>query len=640
MYGGTGNDTYVVDNVGDVVNETAGDGTDTVWSSTSFSLADPIHAIGDIEELILTGTGWINATGNAFDNVLTGNSGRNVLIGGAGADQLDGGGNFDTASYVTSASGVAVSLATGTGYGGDAEGDVLIHIENLIGSSFDDTLEGEVGPNTLVGGLGIDTVSYAHATSGANGQGVRVILALTSAQNTITAGIDTLSGFENLTGSEFNDALGGNSGNNVLTGLGGNDWLDGWAGADQMFGGTGNDTYVVDNLGDVVNETAGDGADTVLSYISFSLADSQHAVGAIENLILIGGAINATGNDLDNVLTGNNAANTLRGEGGADTLNGGAGADKMYGGTGNDTYVVDNVGDVVNETAGDGTDTVWSSTSFSLADPIHAIGDIEELILTGTGWINATGNAFDNVLTGNSGRNVLIGGAGADQLDGGGNFDTASYVTSASGVAVSLATGNGYGGDAEGDVLIHIENLIGSSFDDTLEGEVGPNTLVGGLGIDTVSYAHATSGANGQGVWVNLAVTSAQNTITAGTDTLSGFENLIGSEFNDTLKGSSGNNVLTGLGGNDWLTGAGGNDTFRFGANFGHDTITDFAVGPNSVQHDLITFDHTVFADFDAMMAATLPIGTNTVITVDADNTLTLLNVSISSLHRDDFAFV
>ena len=103
---------------------------------------------------------------------------------------------------------------------------------------------------------------------------------------------------------------------------------------------------------------------------------------------------------------------------------------------------------------------------------------------------------------------------------------------------------------------------------------------------------------------------------------------------------ASRNNVLTGLGGNDRLTGASGNDTFRFNANFGHDTITDFAAGPNSVQHDLITFDQTIFADFDEMMAVTNPVGTNTVITVDAENTLTLLNVSTSSLHRDDFAFV
>ena len=75
--------------------------------------------------------------------------------------------------------------------------------------------------------------------SGANGLGVTVSLAITSAQNTVTAGKDTLSGFENLTGSEFNDTLTGNSGNNVLTGLAGNDTIDGGTGADTIIGGLG-----------------------------------------------------------------------------------------------------------------------------------------------------------------------------------------------------------------------------------------------------------------------------------------------------------------------------------------------------------------------------------------------------------------
>ena len=105
---------YVIDNAGDVANETDGDGTDTILSSISFSLADTVHAIGSFENLTLTGTGAINAVGNALDNVLTGNSGANVLVGGAGADTLDGGGGVDTASYASSGAGVAVSLALGT----------------------------------------------------------------------------------------------------------------------------------------------------------------------------------------------------------------------------------------------------------------------------------------------------------------------------------------------------------------------------------------------------------------------------------------------------------------------------------------------------------------------------------------------
>ena len=184
------------------------------------------------------------------------------------------------------------------------------NIENLTGSNFDDTLEGNAGNNKLVGGLGTDTVSYANATSGANGVGVTVNLSLTSTQNTIAAGTDTLSGFENLTGSQFNDTLTGTTAANVLTGLGGNDMLNGGVGGDWMLGGTGNDTYVVDNVGDVVTELDGEGTDTIQSSMSFSLA----GLAFVENLTLTGtAALSGTGNALDNIIIGNSGANVLTG---------------------------------------------------------------------------------------------------------------------------------------------------------------------------------------------------------------------------------------------------------------------------------------------------------------------------------------
>src|SRR6185369_2485460 len=110
---------------------------------------------------------------------------------------------------------------------------------------------------------------------------------------------------------------------------------------------------------------------------------------------------------------------------------------------------------------------------------------------------------------------------------------------SASAVNVSLATGMGSGGDAAGDTLIHIENVTGSNLNDTLEGNVGDNVLAGGNGTDTLSYQHADSA-----VTVNLSLTSAQNTVAAGSDTVTKLENLTGSAFDHSLTGSSGNNVL------------------------------------------------------------------------------------------------
>src|SRR5258706_5690243 len=136
MVGSTGNDRYVVDHSGDVVNETGGNGLDSVQSSITFSLSDAVHAIGAIENLTLTGTTAINGTGNALANVITGNSGNRGVAGLGGADHLDGGGGTDTTTYAASSAGVNVSLMTGVGSGGDADGDTLFNFENLTGSGF------------------------------------------------------------------------------------------------------------------------------------------------------------------------------------------------------------------------------------------------------------------------------------------------------------------------------------------------------------------------------------------------------------------------------------------------------------------------------------------------------------------------
>jgi Ca2+-binding RTX toxin-like protein len=153
---------------------------------------------------------------------------------------------------------------------------------------------------------------------------VSVSLALTTAQTTGGAGTDTVTLFENLTGSAYGDTLTGSTAANLLVGLAGDDSLNGGDGADTMVGGTGNDSYVVDNPGDVVMENPGEGADTVSASVTYVLGAN------VEDLTLTGtGAINGTGNGDANLIIGNAGNNVLAGLGGADTLSGGAGADRF-----------------------------------------------------------------------------------------------------------------------------------------------------------------------------------------------------------------------------------------------------------------------------------------------------------------------
>jgi hypothetical protein len=144
-------------------------------------------------------------------------------------------------------------------------------------------------------------------------------------------------------------------------------------------------------------------------------------------------------------------------------------------------------------------------------------------IQTLSNFQNITGSPYGDMLQGDGGNNVL---------DGGGGVNTVSYSGASAGVTVSLALQGGpqdTGGSGI-DTLINFQNLIGSAYDDTLEGDAGNNVLNGGGGVNTVSYAHATAG-----VTVDLGNNAAQNTVGAGIDTLSNFQKIIGSAFNDTL---------------------------------------------------------------------------------------------------------
>jgi VCBS repeat-containing protein len=595
MQGGTGNDTYVVDNAGDVVTEALNGGTDTVQSSIDYTLT------ANVENLTLTGTDNLNGTGNELNNIITGNSGDNTLSGGLGDDSLSGGaGNDhilgDAGNDLLDGGAGADTMEGGAGndtYVVDDAGDLVIEGSNagtdLVQSSITYALTDNVENLTLTGtadinGTGNDLDNIINGNTGNN------VLDGHAGNDTINAG----AGNDTLFGGDGNDTLHGDAGNDHLDGGAGNDMLDGGTGADVMQGGTGDDTYIVDDAGDSVIENAGEGTDLVQAGISYTLTDN------VENLTLTGaGATNGTGNALDNVITGNNGANvlsgldgndTLIGNGGNDTLDGGAGADNMQGGIGNDTYVVDNVGDVVTEAANAGTDTVQSSIDYTLT------ANVENLTLTGTADLHGTGNALANTIIGNSGANVIDGGAGVDTMSGGAGDDTYIVDNSADVVVETAGGGNDtVYASATYTLSANVENLVltgtssingtGNAGDNTITGNDGNNVLSGGGGADVmqggagndtyvVDDAHDTVIENA-GAGTDTVMAGVSYTLSANVEvlTLTGSANIdgTGNELDNLITGNGGNNVLSGGDGNDSLIGGAGNDTLIGGA--GADTL-------------------------------------------------------------------
>ncbi|MDZ8136922.1 MAG: cadherin-like domain-containing protein [Nostoc sp. DedQUE04] len=572
LIGGKGNDTYIVDTIGDTIIESTSAGTDLVKSSVSWVLGN------NLENLTLIGTDAINGTGNSLNNILTGNTSANILSGEVGNDTLLGDAGNDT----------------------------------LLGGVGNDILDGGTGADSLNGGVGNDTYivdSLGDTITESLNAGTDLVKSSVSfvladnVENLTLTGTGAIDGTGNslnniligntgankLSGGDGNDSLFGSSGNDTLLGGAGNDTLDGGLGTDSFDGGAGNDIYTVDNLNDSITEGLNAGTDLVKSSVSFVLADN------VENLTLTGtGAIDGTGNSLNNILIGNTGANKLSGGdgndslfgssgndsllGGAgdDTLDGGTGIDTLNGGAGNDIYTVDNVSDIITEGLNSGTDLVKSAVNWVLGE------NFENLTLTGSATIG-TGNSLDNILVGNAAANTLTGGDGNDNLFGSSGNDT----------------------------------LLGGTSDDTLDGGTGIDSLNGGVGNDTYIVDNVsdiiveglnagTDLVNSSVNWVlgdnleNLtligtgAITATGNGLNnilignTGANTLSGGDgndNLFGGSGNDSLLGDVGNDSLFGGIGKDTLTGGGGQDSLyltdtRTG---GYDTIADFTVGDDTI---------------------------------------------------------
>jgi Ca2+-binding RTX toxin-like protein len=504
--------------------------------------------------------------GSNYHDFITGSSSDNVIEGGGGGDTIDGSGGSDTASYAHSTAAVQIDLRVdGTvQHGGDAEGDKLYSIENVIGSSQADTIIGSWNGNSVIeGGGGADdlsgaavdlgsfhtdrnTVSYLHSDGPVTINLGQVVQHGGDAENDRLEFIGSTPSFDNVWGSNYGDQLTGNAANNDLRGEGGDDTFYHTLGGDVIEGGAGNDTYVVGQLSGSQNtSTFGVYIDVQEGAHVYFNDGSSDVLYGVENLV---GSQNSDILQIDPA-SGINAT-TIHGAGGDDVISGSSGSDFLYG---------------------------------------------------------------------DAGRDTITGGAGADYIDGGYEANTpmsntANYSTSASGVTVFLqivdsagnpiaGPGHGLQGDAQGDVLVNIQNLTGSSYDDILVGDSGNNVLTGGDGRDR----------------------------------------LIGGPGHDTLIGGPGDDILTG--GNDAINWGGSPlrdpDTFVFevgaGATvnsttasssafqIGNDTITDFTPGVDTLELDGLGASQGVHV---------VQHGSDAVVTIqDVVGSITLLNTHAADVH-------
>ncbi|MHC2384712.1 Ca2+-binding RTX toxin-like protein [Bradyrhizobium liaoningense] len=559
----------------------------------------------------LNNSGSIVATGGSAIDMGAGNDQVNLYVGAtvtgtillgvgddvalstsAGGFVIDGGDGSDTIAMDYAYGGDDV-LFGGAGndyiYAGAGNDQVDGGADNdtLFGNDGGDLIKGAAGDDIIDGGAGTDTATVSGAIAGyamtLNADG-----SINIADQVGTDGTDTLSNIEEL---GFADGTW-----KLRIGTGGSDTIVGGLGNDLVFGSAGDDTFIGGNGLDRYD--GGDGVDTIdYSQILFKLTidlDSGLAYypGYLPGADHLAGIENAVGTAFGDTLIGSAGANTLNGGLGDDLLIGGAGNDVLLGGFGDDVL-----------RGGAGDDTIDGGCGQDLLDLSDATGAVTINLASGTATGAGIGTDHFSGIEGfvlGAGADHLTGGSGADMFDGGAGNDV---------IAGGAGNDTLRGGDGD-------DSVDGGSGNDVIEGGVGKDTLKGGSGVDAIS------GGDGD------------DTIDGGSEN----DMLNGGAGNDTVKGGSGADILAGDAGNDILSGGSGADVFMFAAGFGKDTVTDFATTGASA--DVLQFSSSLFSDFAEVMSHTTQVGNNVVVTLDADNTVTLANLQMASLAADDFRFV
>jgi Ca2+-binding RTX toxin-like protein len=497
LEGGAGNDTFVINDVNDEVLQRFSTGINTLQTSVNYVLPS------NVQNITGTGTGNLTLTGNAMKNVIAANSGNDTLIAGSGLATLVGGTGNDT-FVINNVADVIQALSTGTNVNtvqtsfsyvaptnvqkvtltGSADltvtGNTLA--DTLTANTGNDTLIAGAGIATLIGGSGNDTfiVNNAVDVVQAKSSGTNANTLLTSVNYVASANLQNII----LTGTSDLNVTGG-SAKDVIKANSGNDTLMAGSGIATLVGGTGNDTFVINNVADVIQaQSTGTNSNVMQSSVSYVMPAN------VQNITATGkGNIALTGNNLNNIITGNSGNDTLTAGSGNDTLVAGSGVTTLVGGTGNTTFVVNNIADVVQaKSTATNVNTIISSVNYV------APANVQNITGSGTRNLTLTGNTLNNVINANSGSDSLIGGSGNSVLDGGAGND---HLTEASGNGV----------------------LLGGAGTDVISGGIGRNFMAGGIGNDTLTTG---SGSNiiafnkGDGLDVVTAAAGANNTISLG----------------------------------------------------------------------------------------------------------------------------
>ncbi len=368
--------------------------------------------------------GRITTEVNEIRRSLVSDGDSDLMAGSGLREAFDGNSGFDTVSYAASLDSVVVSLLTGVGLGGDAEGDTYAEVENLVGSIYADQLTGDGQTNTLMGGngvdvllggLGTDTLQGGAGTDTLDGEGgvdsadyrektLGVALTLNGATNAtaFVGGVaeDTVRNIEQIYGGSGADTFAGDAAKNFINGFAGNDVLRGGAGNDNLIGSIGIDTADYRDKVAAVSVTLNLGVSVAVSI--GGVVEDQ--IQSIE--VIYGGSAGDT-------VTGDASGNLLRGGGGVDRFNGGGGIDAID--------FRDKTAAVVLALAG--ATTATATVGGVAEDQVRNV----EVIYGGTGADFFLGDGLANQLYGGAGNDTLRGLGGRDLLDGGAGLDVFIY---------------------------------------------------------------------------------------------------------------------------------------------------------------------------------------------------------------------